>query len=166
MPKNKSTCYLLAVDPGKNSGFATFDARGMLQDFGCAPPEVLKRKMHIVPRNLIIEIPEVYAGGKANANNLITLAIRIGGLIEFFESRRAKVTKVLPKNWKGNTPKLIFCNRVYEKLYHGHKEKILTFPVSKRHDVLDAIGLGMWYFDQQEPEQEPWGHPLLEDFVA
>lgn len=157
MAKNKSNCFLLAVDPGANTGFATFDPHGKLQEFGCAPPEVIKRKMHLVPRFMIIETPEVYAGGQANANNLITLAIRIGGLIEYFETQRAQVTTVLPRNWKGSTPKLIFCNRTFEKLWKGHKEKILTFPKSKQHDVLDAIGLGMWFFNRIQPEQENWG---------
>lgn len=164
MSKSKVNCHLLAIDPGANTGWATFDAKGMLKDFGTCPPEVIKRKMNIVPRFLVIEVPEIYAGGRANANNLITLAIRVGGLIEYFEAKRAKVTKTLPKNWKGSTPKLIFCNRIFEKLWQGHKDKILTYPVSKRHDILDAIGLGRWMFENQPvPEKEVWAHPWLED---
>lgn len=96
---------------------------------------------------LVIEIPQIYnthEAKKKDPNDLIDLAGVVGAI-----ASKICVGYVdwspLPREWKGQLPKEISVKRVEEKL--SAKEKILIkWPAkSLRHNVYDALHLGLTY---------------------
>lgn len=146
--------YILAIDPGNDTGWAFF-LNGQLFGCGLAKPDALPILAGMPSTSwgkLVIERPEVYPDERNNyqkVNNLITLAVKVGYASSFYEQRGATVTHVLPKVWKKQVPKDVHEGRIknsltlYEK---GLAEVRLSYVAeSKRHNVWDAIGLGIWF---------------------
>ena len=133
------------MDPGLDTGWAVF-SDGLLSSCGLGPPPVANYD------SVTIEKPQVYAASKSkgNPNDLITLAIMVGRYVERLERGSCKVHLVLPTTWKGQVDKDIMCKRILLGLSDLEKTvalKCLT-PISesKRHNVVDAIGIGVWCF--------------------
>lgn len=133
---------LLAIDPGADSGWALFDDSKTLLECG------LGRSV-ITPSHTVIEKPRIYPGAKqkARAEDVITLAVRAGewgGRLEHLSTIRY----VEPHQWKGSVPKEIHQPRIWAKL--NDKEKSILdkacqgMAPSKRHNVIDAVGIGLW----------------------
>jgi hypothetical protein len=157
--------YLVSIDPGIGKTNATGvaiwrDDGSMLSCFGVRPGAqrlearvrgvVATTRMHIeghiegsLPRDVVIEIPRIYLGkGKGDLNDLIDLAVLAGGLSTLGTSAYF----VTPSEWKGQTPKDVMAVRVRAKLT---PQELALFnacdcPASLRHNVLDAIGIGLW----------------------
>ncbi len=134
---------LLSVDPGIDTGFAIWKD-GLLCYCG------LGEVWPVVDR-AIIELPQVYPKISAKqANDLITLAVRVGQYKERIEDlgEDAPVRLVHPHTWKGNVPKDIHHPRIWAKLdpseQHIFNKDTKATTLSKRHNVLDAIGLGLY----------------------
>src|SRR5678809_187857 len=132
---------LLAIDPGVSTGWALFKGRDL---FMCAqgdPPFIF------AVTSLIIERPQVYPKTSTKqANDLITLAIQVGGYLARFQGVDSMV--VLPHQWKGSIPKDIHHPRIWAKLdaaeqaivdhaWKGRSKKGVT-------DIMDAVGLGLY----------------------
>ncbi len=106
----------------------------------------------------IIECPQVYPGTpQKQANDLITLAVMVGRYQEQFLARKIPVTLILPHKWKGTIPKDVHNNRVLSRLDPKERElyqtSVLGVPSSKRHNVVDAIGLGLYALKRLVPGQ-------------
>lgn len=141
---------LLAIDPGKHTGFAIFE-EGMLVNAGvwavhlknAVPNDV----SWIGPADIIIEIPQVYPSRlqKGDPNDLITVAFGAGLVAGRFPCARLHLVK--PHQWKGTVPKEIHNRRV--QLALNEKERAIAASTkvlaSVRHNMIDAIGLGLWY---------------------
>jgi len=136
----------LAVDPGRDLGWALFDSSHQFEEGGVRDlpdREAIGRA--------IIERPQVYRASKSKGdpNDLITLAIGVGQVKERLESRGVTVELVLPTTWKGQIPKEIHHRRIVELL--TEKEGLrLNACLSRhsagiRHNLLDAVGLGLWF---------------------
>lgn len=101
--------------------------------------------------SVVIEKPQVYraAQSKGDPNDLITLAIRVGWYQEYFESRGVSVYLVTPAMWKGQVPKPVHHRRIANKLSPQEhlvvSEGMIGVPVTKQHNVMDAVGLGLFY---------------------
>ena len=97
----------LAIDPGIDTGTATFAKDGSLLACSVGSPP---RCSGLV----VIEKPQVYPSrfSKGNPNDLITLAIQVGRYVERFEAQGAKVSLTLPHEWKGTIPKDIHHRRI------------------------------------------------------
>lgn len=136
---------LLSIDPGIDTGWAVWAATGSLVTCGLGPPS--NNTLHGI-REAVIEKPQVYVRGKGDPNDLITLAILVGQYKERLEKAHVPVTLVIPHTWKGNVPKSIHNDRVLGKLTVLERalytQSVLSLAVSKRHNVIDAIGLGLW----------------------
>jgi hypothetical protein len=135
----------LAIDPGISSGWALFDGAALVACAAGDPRHIVARK---AIASVMIECPQAYPRSKVDPNNLITLAVRVGRYAQHFEALGAKVSLVLPHDWKGNVDKVVNCNRVllgltpvertiYEPAARGLSDKV-------RMDLLDALGLGKW----------------------
>jgi len=97
---------------------------------------------------VVIEYPEQYAYSPAPRSAVQGLAYTGGALTYMFHYHlSASVQLVLPKEWKGQVPKDIFLKRIEGRL--TEQESIILdskkFSQSKRHNVVDAIGLGLYY---------------------
>lgn len=96
---------------------------------------------HEVFIHTVVEKPQVYRKSPGDRNDLIDLAVAAGMLGGRFKNRKY----VLPREWKGNVPKEIMNDRVLTKLTEDEKSKI-EYPKRKSlsHNVLDAVGIGLW----------------------
>lgn len=139
--------HLLSIDPGRDTGWA-FWVDGYLTECGLTSVEADNcRAKYLFPwvDETIIELPQVYraAQSKGDPNDLIKVAVEVGQWKE--RAKKARCTLVHPAEWKKQVPKDIHHNRVMECLYTYERGKIPPLPKTKAHNVLDAIGLGLWY---------------------
>jgi hypothetical protein len=145
---------VLAIDPGRDTGWAFLDDARRLVMCGLGnPPDSIRHPV-------VIERPQVYRGrgSKGDPNDLITLAIQVGQYKERAERSGSKVELVLPHSWKGTVDPDILCRRVVASL--SEVECAVLFRVlaplarkpmtdehvtsGKRHNVIDAVGLAIW----------------------
>jgi hypothetical protein len=98
--------------------------------------------------SLIVEVPQIYPGPrKEDPNDLIDLAGVLGAIIGASEAH--VVWSPLPKDWKGQLPKEVTKLRVDQKLTGPEKERI-AWPLERlRHNVYDAVHLGIVYLERQ-----------------
>ena len=134
---------LLAIDPGNDTGWALFDSCRRLQRCGLGYPDAGTID------DLIIECPKLRPRGEKNPNAILSVARNAGEWAGRFESRcAAPVRYVTPNDWKGGTPKDISHARIWANL--DDKEKAIAdaavkgIAAGKRHNVFDAIGLGLF----------------------
>lgn len=144
---------LLAIDPGKDTGWALLDADGVLVRCGLGDPPLEGAT------RVIVERPQVYKGraSKGDPNDLITLAIQVGQYKERFLSTGRPVEEVIPHTWKGSLDPDICCRRVVASLTESERELLMLVltplaraPVhaeltaGRRHNVIDAVGIAKW----------------------
>jgi len=96
------------------------------------------------PPNLVLEVPEIYPGvRKEDPNDLIQLAGVLGAICGYV--RGSVVWCPHPKQWKGQLPKKVSQARVEGKLTDQEKARIIWPKANLRHNVYDAIHLGLVY---------------------
>lgn len=143
---------LLAIDPGVDTGWAEFALTGELRKCGLGHPrsgEWLER--------IVVESPKLRPYGEKNPNAILTLARTAGYLAgRAVEAACAsvQVEYLTPNDWKGSTPKDISHARIWARLTDAEKEIADSYfrsapgrnglAPSKRHNVLDAIGIGLF----------------------
>lgn len=147
---------LLAIDPGKTSGFALFEDGQLV----CAWEEkhksfktnsvalefIKRQKKYPTIFSLIIEYPQIYPikSWIGDPNDLILVGTYVGFFIGVFITYWIlfldQINTPKARDWKGQTPKQIMNERTLEKLSHVESACIKK----KSTHVLDAIGLGLW----------------------
>ena len=91
--------------------------------------------------DLAIEFPQIYhAYAKGDRNDLLELAATIGALTY---GLRMPVTRYLPREWKGQVPKKIMCDRIKKKLLPIEMTHVQLPVKSLQHNVWDGIGIGL-----------------------
>lgn len=167
---------VLAIDPGiRNCGCALF-AKGELDtawlarnpvahgdDLGAilgmanqAHTELIVRAemgMRPIVDLLVVEWPQVYTGGKAKGDprDLLTLA-GVDAAIAASVSARA-VRRYFPREWKGQVDADKMLDRILERLRPHEVARIEKCPASLRHNVIDAIGIGLRACGRLEPRR-------------
>ncbi len=140
---------LLAIDPGADTGWALFDSARRLQACGLGTPEP---QLPGALEEVIIECPRLRPRGEKNPNAILLVARNAGEWAGRYAD--SPVRYVTPNDWKGNTPKNVSHCRLWSKLdvkeqrvvdaaFKAHKGRAGMAP-SKRHNVLDAIGIGLF----------------------
>ena len=142
----------LAIDPGKDTGWAYFRSADGLISCGCGDPRQIfgpgGAAAGVPVSSVLIEKPQVYSArhSKGDPNDLITLAIQVGRYAEHFESRGARVALILPHDWKGTLPKDIQHARMFAEIGDAGRSVVDAcgrhVAPSKRHNMLDAVCLG------------------------
>jgi hypothetical protein len=78
---------------------------------------------------------------------VITLAIHLGEAIGR-HADGAVPELVEPRTWKGSASKPVHHRRIWAKLNVGEQEIVKSsargVADSKHHNILDAVGLGLW----------------------
>ena len=100
--------------------------------------------------HFLSEIPQVYRAGasKGDPDDLIQLA----GVVGVFSALVSATTYwgVKPREWKGQVPKDVHHARLVKTLSEADLKMVeVAAPPSLRHNVLDAVGLGRYWFDLQ-----------------
>ncbi len=153
---------LLSIDPGLAvTGWATWTAQGRLfeADFIKGLPSsssMCVRLDYIIsalPQDydtVVVEMPEVYstkAASKGDANDLMKLAVLVGGIV-YGKTRLNSITETpLPKEWKGQVKKPVTKARCQRDLSIIEKRAV---PKGAPFDTWDAIGLGLWYLKKNK----------------
>jgi len=137
---------LLAIDPGEHTGWAVYEAEKNLIGCGLGDPHADRADL------IVIELPQVYPMQQVPPNDLIVLAFLAGRYAGVGESSTgpakgpAEVHTVLPHQWKGNLPKDLCAIRVRAALTPAERTIVdaIDVPEKKRHNVMDAIGIGLF----------------------
>jgi hypothetical protein len=149
---------LLAIDPGKNTGWALFE-HGEFSECGVfdTSAETLGKRCAIVaafvrrwfPHMVAAEVPQVYIARKSvgDPNDLIPLACLAGAAASAAE----RSALVLPRQWKGTVPKppqarwesYVIHKRNLARLQGGEARRYAQ-GAGKSLDAIDAVGLGLW----------------------
>lgn len=136
---------ICAIDPGRDAGWAVGNEHILLlcglvhPDNGERPPKnlTLAEQYDL----LVAEQPILTHDGPGplvtRGNNLITLAVRLGRLVESIPHRN--LVMVHPARWKRQVPKSIHNRRVLAQLTQAEKSR-----VPDNHNVIDAVGLYFW----------------------
>ena len=149
---------IIAIDPGACNGYALFFSGALVfagvfkgEDIEELPTHCfLSFSGGLVYDTVVIEIPVIYPqDSKTDPNNLITLALRAGSIAGRFRHANRKVEYVKPGTWKGQTPKDINHRRTMGKLTDEEKECMPKLPKTKAHNMLDAIGIGLWWLTKK-----------------
>jgi hypothetical protein len=144
---------LIAIDPGKAGlGWAAFEG-GRLIETGLIANGSLSEAFRVLkevcakyrPGDAVIEIPQVYQQRlqKGDPNDLITVAVIAGIAAASFLPYGIEPQLVRPSRWKGNRPKAVDNQYTLSLLDEDEKCKLVKVS-SKQHNVLDAVGIGLW----------------------
>lgn len=153
-PKLPTSGYLLCVDPskpGNNTGLAYFwIARKELAACHISTQSTAMPDWSC--DCALIEIPQVYprspdeteATHVAKANDCIQVTRAVGQWEQVCAPQPTWL--VLPRTWKKQVDKRVHNARVLDRLSAAELALLtaLRLPESKRHNVIDAIGLGLW----------------------
>lgn len=153
---------LVAIDPGlRGTGVAVFEDGLLVEAAYPRNPELILRGpaawlamaravldslTHPLPCDLVIEVPQVYVAGrgKGDPDDLLELAGVDGAITALLGPTTTRSPK--PREWKGQVPKEIHHARALRKL--SPPETVVLeqtkVPPSLRHNVLDAVALGLW----------------------
>lgn len=120
----------------------------------------------LVGARLVVEWPRIYMPGKSKGagRDILVLACVDGALAALAASRGAVVTQVTPDTWKGQLLDKLMMGRV---IGTGAADDRLSPPerliavsaldgiaASLRHNVIDAIGIGLYALGRFEPRRE------------
>lgn len=140
---------LLAIDPGVRAlGWAYFED-GRLVQAGLLRAKHIQEMvdqlwlLDLHPVSLVIERPQVYGGAKFDPNDLVGLAVVAGAAAGRFHMAK-NIDFPLPRMWKGQVPKDIHHERVLRALSIAERGQVPNTTKSLQHNVLDAVGLGLW----------------------
>lgn len=143
--------FLIAIDPGDNAGIAVFEDAQLVQvHLVIAASERCFKWDGPYNADVVCEMPEKYVRSRVSPNNLITLAYRAGYMVGCVSPKTIKL--VYPKQWKGQRSKTI-DNAQTLKLLNNAEMDILNKTAttkSKLHNVLDAVGVGLWALKRKE----------------
>lgn len=160
--------YLMTLDPGlRGCGIAYFHDDGTLLHAKYLKNPVKKgggpeawlgfltasedyRDWNETVDHFVSEFPQVYRAGasKGDPDDLLQLA----GIVGVFSANIAarEYLAIRPREWKGNVPKDVHHARLTKAL-DDHERLIVeeSAPPSLRHNVLDAVGIGLWWLKKQ-----------------
>jgi hypothetical protein len=138
---------LVSVDPGKNEFAWAYFVDGKLIRCNIGGFDKSRKIFYQVGglvSEAVIEVPQIYPQRvwKGDPNDLIDVALTAGRVSASFP----KVQFVKPHAWKGNRPKSIDNDYTLSLLL---QKELIVFnscgvQKSKRHNVIDAIGIGLW----------------------
>lgn len=159
---------LLAIDPGlRELGMAVFVGDELtyacLVRSPCKPPvkdgtawvamarEALKAfvnspiKDEVRTDVLVSEVPQIYwqSSRGGNSDSLLQLCGVVGAVAHAIPHGAFKAYR--PREWKGNVKAEVMLDRIAAKLTPAELATIAKCPQSLRHNVIDAIGIGLKY---------------------
>jgi len=89
---------------------------------------------------LIVERPKIYQKKTTRQSDIEMLLISVGALVGLWPGA---VSLIYPAAWKGQVNPDVMCERVETRLSQNETCVIECRLKSKRHNVLDAIGIGL-----------------------
>ena len=136
------TEYLVCIDPGEWAGFSCWYETRLVSCGRFLGFEALGNWAH--DSKCVCELPRIYPHSKTKRpNDIVTLAITAGRLTSQWEEK--DITWIPPHEWKAQVPDDILEARILTKLSPEERVllEFLDLPKTRRHNVTDAIGLGL-----------------------
>lgn len=142
---------MVCIDPGTQcAGYATFseEDKAMIScgvfrgndwmDTAARVPDFGKVD------KLVIEDPRVYPITNVDPNNLMILAKAVGAIVANVKAIHTKL--VTPSRWKKSVPKKIHQKRILRGMTPEETQILenCLCPKSLKHNVIDAVGIGLW----------------------
>jgi hypothetical protein len=93
----------------------------------------------------IVEFPQIHRD-TPNPNDIVKLASACGAYTSLLQSFGFSVVWVKPADWKGTVPKEIMTKRIFAKIRESEYPRIKSI---KDHNVIDAIGIGLWHLNRK-----------------
>lgn len=92
----------------------------------------------------VIELPQVYQSKhqKGDQDDLVQLAGVVGAICQ---TSGDSVETVRPREWKGTIAKEVMTRRIESRLDEDEKAAIVRWSAALDHNILDAVGIGLWY---------------------
>ena len=147
---------VVGIDPGtKALGWAIFRNEklsecGLIRSASlhCMSEQLVKKFAGTSGDLAVIEVPQVYRHSPGDPNDLINVSVISGAALAACAGFDT-VELPRPKRWKGSVPKDVHNRRVLAKLSNRERCVLQECGVPKYllHNVIDAIGLGMWGVD-------------------
>ena len=138
----------LTIDPGtKEMGWALWEDNE-LSMCGLARGKNWLETVQALPKftveRLTIEDQQIYRRSPINAHSLLAVARVVGATVAYYQF--PKFVLVPPATWKGQLPKDVCNRRTLSKLTESelHQVEVAPCPVSLKHNLLDAVGIGLW----------------------
>ncbi len=146
---------VVAIDPGNCTGVAVFVDGVLVFAYASTPAgslilppgDILQRASEA---HGIVELPRIYPSkgrnrGTKNPQSIVRLAVTLGRWEERLNALGIAFDEVHPRDWKGTVNKDAMCRRIERRLTAAERAVLdaLELPDSKRHNVVDAIGLGL-----------------------
>jgi len=138
----------ISIDPGAVTGWAIWGPKSQLESSGITQGVIPGLWNGVAISHIVIERPH---SGKtqARAKDVITLAVRAGewgGICRWLWG--AEPDYVEPSTWKGSLSKERTQALVWAHLTPDERAILAKageqMAPSKRHNMLDAIGIGLW----------------------
>lgn len=140
------TSYLETVDPGNSTGWAEY-YRGELKQCGPWDLDAWEFPCILIPdANWVIEDQVIYPKSPVPPNDIVILAKSAARVADRVGWKT--VEWVRPRTWKSTLDADIMCERIIRCL--TPTERLVYFaaadkmPEGVRHNVIDAIGIGLW----------------------
>ena len=141
---------LLAIDPGTDCGWSLFVETRLVACGLGDPRHSTAHRVKDIER-VVIERPFVYPKSPVDPNDIIALALKAGEWAGHYRSW-SEIVYVFPWQWKGSVPKPIHHQRIRAKLSEqelkvlrlAKRDTLHAVQKSKVHNVVDAIGLGLF----------------------
>lgn len=161
---------LLSIDPGLNRvGWALWeDAKLLAAGLARAPTKAkalttLSRVRVVTqavvdavkeatggtsPDVVLVEFPQIYRVGvsRADPSDLVSIALVAAAVAASYPL--AVWDGVKPRGWKGTLDGYLMASRIDKSLTPSERAVVGKCPASLRHNVLDAIGLGRWWWSK------------------
>ena len=152
---------IACIDPGVSAnggtGIAYFSESGLLLEaYLVRAPKVddvadrinsMLLDLRTPPRRVrlcLVEWPQIYRGSPVNPNYLLGLSGAAMAIASRLEPEA--VSAILPRVWKGRLDADKMTKVIDAAITAGERITIHECPKSLRHNVLDAIGIGLWHF--------------------
>lgn len=105
---------------------------------------------------VVVEWPQIYASRiragrtKEDPNDLLALA-GVVSVVAAEVGNDTDAASYAPAEWKGQVPKEVMCARIVARLDEAERAIVeAVLPASKRHNAIDAVGLGLRHLGRLE----------------
>lgn len=133
---------LITIDPGVHAaGVAWWDGSRLVK--ACYAKKAAWPELFDGGRDVVFVERQYLTRKHPRPQDIVELAYHAGLIAAYAAGPGGIVNEILPVTWKGNVPKEIQNARTFAKLTEPERT-VIQMAGSRSHNVLDAIGIGLY----------------------